>query len=281
MHISKKTIKLCTWGFVISLIMILSSTYISNTNENIFLGIITGIFTGFFVTLCTTFVSYFQERKKYFDDILKLVQTTLLNLQTGNTLLERLAGIIDSGNFFEDENINSILRDVYDFSSKNKPFWGNYIPLYDRSPKKLNKYQALFLEILNEYSKLDELKKSANRLLRLQLKLKLITTEIENQKIRLECIYENAPDRELQINNINKQIETYNLKFSSLWTSYISCFSYLFGLTKKSIEEYQKKRNALFRFIIFDASQEQLDISIMENIRLIQAQLDEIKQNNC
>lgn len=162
-------------------------------------------------------------------------------MQTGNTLLERLAGIIDSGNFFEDENINSILRDVYDFSSKNKPFWGNYIPLYDRSPKKLNKYQTLFLEILNEYSKLDELKKSANRLLRLQLKLKLITTEIENQKIRLECIYENAPDRELKINNINKQIETYNLKFSSLWTSYISCFSYLFGLTKKKYRGISKK----------------------------------------
>lgn len=73
----------------------------------------------------------------------------------------------------------------------------------------------------------------ANRLLRFQLQLKLIKCEIEKRKLQIECFCVNTPETEIQIANINKQIEQYNLNFSSLWTSYISCFSYFLGLTKK------------------------------------------------
>lgn len=282
MRIAKKTIKLCILGILISLISVLMINYIKDRDiKNIFLGVMTGIFTGFFVTLCTTMVTYFQKRKEYFDNMLNLVQYTLLNLDTGKLLLERLAGIIDNGNFFEDENINSLLHDVYNFSALKKPFWGDYIPLYNRSPKKLNRYQQLFLEILNEYNKLNDLQKGANRLLRFQLQLKVIKNEIEKRKLQIECCCMNTPDTELQIANINKQIEQYNLNFSSLWTSYISNFSYLLGLTQKSVEEYTKKRATLFSIIKFDTTPEQLDATVQENLYMIKAQLDEIKQNNC
>ena len=258
-----------------------ATNYIENLSiKNIFLGITTGIFTGLVVTLCTTLTIYFQKRKEYFDSMLNLVQTTLLNLETGKIFLERLAGILDNGNFFEDENINSLLRDVYSFSSQNKPFWGDYIPLYNRTPKKLNRYQRLFLEILNEYNQLNELQNGANRLLRFQLQLKIIRGEIEKRKLNIEHMSMNTPDAELQIDNINKQIEQYNLNFSSLWTSYISCFSYLLALTRKSIDEYIKKRTSLFNIIKFDITPEQLDASVQENLHMINTQLEEIKQNN-
>lgn len=130
MHIAKKTITLCIFGTLISLISVSATNYIKNIDiKNIFLGITTGIFTGFFVTLCTTMVIYFQKRKEYFNDILTLIQNTLLNLSIGKLLLERLAVIIDSGKFFEDENINSLLHDVYNFSSLKKHS-GKIISLY-------------------------------------------------------------------------------------------------------------------------------------------------------
>lgn len=57
-------------------------------------------------------------------------------------------------------------------------------------------------------------------------------------------------------------------------------FFILSRINKKSIEEYTKKRTSLFSIIKFDINSEQLDVSVQENLCMVKAQLDEIKQNN-
>ncbi|MFI3242402.1 MAG: hypothetical protein R3Y43_07535 [Alphaproteobacteria bacterium] len=260
MEIYKKTIKFSIWAMIILIaIMCIQQTCFKQTAVySSFFNILVGIFTGFIITLSSAVVYYLHERDKYFKSVLVFTNGVLNKLYLCQNLMQRLSAIHETNVVdYDDEYMHQLLADTLSFSCLEKPAFWNYNPFFNKSPKKLNKYQSIIFDILYSNVDLTEIQNTAAKYNSLRISMQIVLKKIEGNKLEInKTISEESAiiaQENLQIN-----LENYNY----LKNAYSSCFGSLVTLLHNGYKEFSMNLSKLLFVYKFNVTEKNIISSI-------------------